>query len=627
MYSTADNARHVDLSSRCPNETPEDLKTTETSGGMLSEENRPTHLQFRCSLLLGTQLEHILKTPTSSQANVIQRASDDERSNPHLGANSCGTTSAFIHRLPIEILDMIFHLRLLPLDDFSYYSQLYDLILVCKTWASIIEESATFWFLIKQWGPTPHWETILSRSKTHPLVIRSHRVGIAEKDNAILDHIQQWESASINLGHSPTPGNLRVVQRLSTEPAPLLQRFACFGADSPYTTTFPHLFGSQAPNLRHLRLERCQTDFGWSQFLELRELVLSGVRMEGVPLSAFLRILDGWKRLELLDLEGTRFSDEEESTPLVDVALPTLTTIILQHLAPADAVTIIRSSRMPQCTTMMVRYLIRNEEGSTLPLSTGSQTAMPAHQRIVSSADRLTISLKFYGAKATLKITAVTNGEPTFELRINELGSPIEAFAVLAIDWHLSEVKVPITVLISWPQDVAYNIFSITPIFYFLTSTTKLIFQQSDPSAIDFLLSSLSNPHIIEKRFGWIFPDLTVLAFVDCEGYWLEEVLVMLNRRYGDDYTVSSKYDPSAEGVTPLQRPSRLKRLVLPGVVYGATSPGLIAESAGPQCRVHWDFDRDGSLSDFSVSDIGGNEVGDLPSDLDDDLSENEVGL
>lgn len=511
-----------------------------------------------------------------------------------------------IHRIPPEILEIIFHLRLRPLNVFSYYAQLYELVLVCRRWSGVVMESARFWFLLKRFGPTPHWGVILTRSKTHPLVISNHQVGNEPKDSALFKQVHRWKSAWIYIPYSGTPVALLVPGGLCTEPARLIRKFTCIVPDGSRTMALPNLFGGQAPKLRRLQLDRCCLDFASPLFQQLLHLQLANITTEGVALPAFVRILGNWKSLASLSLGGCKFdtlSDDVELAPEREEATPpALKTLLIHGLSPEDTVKILDLVNTPCCTRLGIEY----PEGHPprhipLPISASCRAVMPTLRRIIASADRITITLKYEDDSPTLKIPTLSEGGTTFKLEIPGIETQVNALLFLASDWDLDITTVPATVLVSWPDTRVDDLIALGLALEYLQSTTKLIFHQCNPTVIASSLTTLSSPYIVQEPFGWICPRLENLLFMDCEDLSVGVVLRMLDHRYHRQHRPPKYYDPEKEGVSPGQRPERLKLLVLEGADCDPETLESITRVAGPQTRVVLDPDSESSYSDFVI--------------------------
>ncbi|KAG1741098.1 hypothetical protein EDB19DRAFT_1706298, partial [Suillus lakei] len=225
---------------------------------------------------------------------------------------------------------------------------------VCRRWRQVAIECPTLWTSIDD--VPPRWLAILlERSKEAALIVRyilpSSLKPCAEQILPQLPRIKVLDLCS------PSFDADRILDYLSSQPAPLLQMFRLGVLGSFHPRITDTIFQGRAPQLRSVKLTRCT--FNWSLFIfsGLRTLDVRRIGRASCPtLSHLLSVLKRMPDLEQLmlelssededtdeieDTENTELFDEVSLTRLKNIALdgfPIHTTISLfSHLLlPVD---------------------------------------------------------------------------------------------------------------------------------------------------------------------------------------------------------------------------------------------------------------------------------------------------
>lgn len=499
---------------------------------------------------------------------------------------------SYIQHLPVEVLAVIFHRALRPVDLVAYYKNLYRMISVCKRWADIIEEMSSFWFLIDRHGDALHGATVLSRSKTHPLAIQRHYFGDKDRDKAILDHSSRWKSFSGHLLSNASWGSSDEEQkRIYTIPAPMLQQLTLTHPYDPFDTPIlPNIFGGHTPMLQSLHCCSCWPDLSLPVLHQLRVLRLSRSTPDEVHLLDLFRVLSTCDFLSTLELHNCLFhdsSDDNEETMESGQAiiLPRLNHLFLRDMDSVHTLVTLTIVSFPQCQTMKLQYDIRDQPPDLgVPVSTEQTAAMPVIKAMINAADVITISFKDKFPNSMLSICTSLEGRTTFDLRLRYAQSPIQSVLSFAEDWELSQVDARITLFVSGlrrnTEDLADLILTLSR----LPSITRLVLYKCPSAVIYSILNALSTPYAIPGiQYLWVCPNLEDLLFMECDGYSEAEVLKMLKNRYADE----DEHTPPEEGQPTTHCPIRLKRLVLGDVDSGGLHDA-IADAAGPQIRIFW---------------------------------------
>lgn len=240
-----------------------------------------------------------------------------------------------VHRLPVEVLVDILHKSLRHnRNEASYYRRVSKLSTVSFLWYNIIQNT---WFHISNMHhPTANFKA-LQKSKNHAIDVHfpsSWESEASSKQPLLIetacDHIERWQS--VVLGIPPTK---LLLDRLQA-PAPKLHWIDI--AISPAYPRVINLFSGQTRSLRNLRISGLSIPWNSGMLSGLRSLVIRRP-LHGPPLSELTQILLKNPRLGTLILEDIGAIEQDATSNLKPVPLPTLHTLqmIGKLVAPINA--------------------------------------------------------------------------------------------------------------------------------------------------------------------------------------------------------------------------------------------------------------------------------------------------
>ncbi|KIO17272.1 hypothetical protein M407DRAFT_33072 [Tulasnella calospora MUT 4182] len=276
-----------------------------------------------------------------------------------------------IHRLPVEVLAIIFQEFEPSPPHPDGDSSLFDLLLVCRTWYDAITGSPQLWRFFGAHTPYNIARLIVDRSKALPISVdwrppisadwhlpaEPPKWDLGKVLDLAIENSTRIKSLTADV---PWMGN-RHLWNLLQAPTPVLETLQ---VDVPVTNpnVLYEFVLSEGPYLKHLSLLNATTPFDSPRLSNLISLTL---RESSWPRSFedFLRVLSSSQRLETLRIEDVaRGTGEVQAN--ASVVLPQLRELVLSDVSSVYVAAILASIYTPSCTHVEVADDVRSEQDS-----------------------------------------------------------------------------------------------------------------------------------------------------------------------------------------------------------------------------------------------------------------------
>ncbi|KIO28203.1 hypothetical protein M407DRAFT_22538 [Tulasnella calospora MUT 4182] len=258
-----------------------------------------------------------------------------------------------IHRLPAEVLVIIFQ-EFEPIPGHpDGDSSLLDLLLVCQTWYDAITGSPRLWRSFGAHTPYSIARLVVDRSKTLPISVDWRPPTEPPKGDLgkVLDLAIENSTRIKNLEtDAPYAGDLHL-WKLIQAPTPVLETLQVDAPD-PNPNVLHKFVLSEGQHLKYLTLFNVTTPFNSPRLSNLVSLTLRGSSMPQ-SFEDFLGILSSSQRLETLHIEEVDYSIGEVQAN-VPVVLPHLRELVLYRVSSRYMATILASIYTPSCTHVHV---------------------------------------------------------------------------------------------------------------------------------------------------------------------------------------------------------------------------------------------------------------------------------
>ncbi|KAG9002001.1 hypothetical protein FRB90_011458 [Tulasnella sp. 427] len=278
-----------------------------------------------------------------------------------------------IQRLPAEVFMMILHefkpVRRPPSK--SYDTNLFDLLLVCRSWNDLIMDSPQLWCYLDSRMPHRIAQLALDRSKPHKLNIAWDKDAAKGDswDNAValkklfvnnLDRIRGMEIETTEVEASEH-------RRLLEGPTPQLERLRVTVVHDRrimliMDDTLESFKVSDGPPLKYLDLDGVQTTLHSPRFSGLLTLILTGCAVPNSPKRLF-HALSVLKRLEVLWLYGISNWEVRNTRPssYSPVTLPRLKRLSIWDIRAEWTALILANLYTPFCSDVQVNDIYTEE--------------------------------------------------------------------------------------------------------------------------------------------------------------------------------------------------------------------------------------------------------------------------
>ncbi|KAG8995086.1 hypothetical protein FRB94_009462 [Tulasnella sp. JGI-2019a] len=441
-----------------------------------------------------------------------------------------------ILRLPVELIIEIIKGATSFSDHWEtwslhYYRELHSLAQVCRSFAGIIKGVSGLWSILDVSAARTgfHWNMVIQRSQSCPLIVRHTRLLSAHSTFWItmLHNIRRWKTASIALYSD----GLRDVSSLEQSDAPTLEVLHLYYVKRKEESAVTlDLFQGGAPKLRELYLSAIALrDWGSPILRGLHLLSISDIDARGqYSMQKLMNALRECPELKVLQLYSIWFSNSStarDRTIVVD--LPRLDTLHLGLLHPdvEAADNLIKNIR-----THRVKDLILEDDTSR---DIALLPSFPTDRPFLTSAFDACIA-----SGQSVKITAGTaHVQITMETELGEEGRFHLHYKFRAqdiLEWvipRLNDSALQIGLTFSPFRDMRLNAPCLSRLRWVVSVSIDDAGQELDTNE---MLEALGSPRVLEDQaVGWLWPKLKTLTVQMGQGRQAEDVLYMLQERYG----------------------------------------------------------------------------------------------
>ncbi|KAG9042299.1 hypothetical protein FS837_011036 [Tulasnella sp. UAMH 9824] len=351
-----------------------------------------------------------------------------------------------VHHLPVEILAIILSTALSP---WGYHRKRTSLLLVCRTWANVINTNpSTFWTTLSSDDPPGQHDRLLQMARrmpvnihidfyaTNPASLRNLREDLLSKRLAFREVVFVGSNSSLAD---------ELLASCLFGPAPYLQSLdltiyggKTIGVDESDSPEVP-MNSVSAPNLRNVRLYGVSLPWDAAILRGLRSLSLEDLgssRSNTNPptLKELVEIIRGCPDLRCLTLQGTTLRLDDQGKAPTGISSDQLTSLNLSNVSLQLTCDILQCIRFP--STAMVSITIedlgqdeswRVDLGVILSRLTQDRTIVPVHLEI--DRPHLTISAKNF----QFVIPSPNEENPRYRTTYKELFSSLGAPTLVAV--------------------------------------------------------------------------------------------------------------------------------------------------------------------------------------------------
>ncbi|KAG8916494.1 hypothetical protein FRC00_000068, partial [Tulasnella sp. 408] len=308
------------------------------------------------------------------------------------------------------------------------------------------------------------------------------------------------------------------------------------------------LFGGIAPRLEVLEVNGVQMDWTASFIRGLKELDLSDMIDEGISTKQVLEILAISPLLEKLRINNSNLGHHFRplQVPNAIIQLPNLKTIDLSEISDQAIGIILSSVRAPNCTALKAQGWGEDTTDGLDSFPEPALTHFADFLRRTLSANSDS-ELGFFDDCLEWNSQSADSGGPGFELCIRYGATAIGVeWATRIIGLGAQEVVHDLEVTIS-RSTLPDNDFAAYHSISCLRSVTSLTVVYDEPSPRPILDLFGSRSQDSEDGIGPIpaFPRLETLVLDSSQASWLDDVEVLVNRRFGGREAVIGVQVPS----------------------------------------------------------------------------------
>ncbi|KAG8922890.1 hypothetical protein FRC01_013481 [Tulasnella sp. 417] len=277
-------------------------------------------------------------------------------------ARRLNRVTSSIHRLPVEVLVMIFEEFEPDEPHTDDNTSLFDLLLICRTWYDAIIGSPQLWGCVSVDMPPKIASLVLDRSRFHPISLNWHSYA-SPREPTTRELIKLLDLAIENSTrlrqidiHAPrfSPANPRNLLQSPTLALTSLQvRVEPRGSEVGSNGPLDEFTLLEGPKLQHLSLSDVTTPLNHPRLSNLITLTLARSSVPQSP-EDLLRFLSSSQHLEVLDIQDLRNrTGQIRASPLV--LLQHLKKLVLARLPSAYSAAILASICAPLCADVEVR--------------------------------------------------------------------------------------------------------------------------------------------------------------------------------------------------------------------------------------------------------------------------------
>ncbi|KAG9042856.1 hypothetical protein FS837_010306, partial [Tulasnella sp. UAMH 9824] len=261
-------------------------------------------------------------------------------------------------KLPFEIMSYIFALSLPETASGSERMQaLYSTRMVSRMWRNTIDSTPSLWNVVSSDLPLHVNSTAIQRSSCSPLDVYITKFGFRSNQSQALAllqlvtrEIERWSTADLWF---PSPD---VCSLHLTAPAPQLRNLRVTSGRWGHAARPITLFGGIAPKLEALEVGHLPVDWTSSFIHGLRELDIFAMGQDGLSARQLLELLASAPLLERLGIYNSTLDHHLQPShiPPTILQLPSLNIIKFQGINLEATVIILSSIRAPNCTALEI---------------------------------------------------------------------------------------------------------------------------------------------------------------------------------------------------------------------------------------------------------------------------------
>ncbi|KAG9030289.1 hypothetical protein FS837_003315 [Tulasnella sp. UAMH 9824] len=303
--------------------------------------------------------------------HVVPRNIENRFTTPASQQSTDRRSLFMIQSLPHELLAIVLHMSLLPLDldghTFwspdpcpKYLASLHSLRIVCAAWRDLVDGTPYLWNVVCAALPVAVNSALLAKSgQSHVVVHASEEAPtLDEFMGLVIRHRSRWGTIALQLPNR----DIGSVARYLADPAPQVQKITLsLGLENaPWTGLGLNLLGGLVQNIRDLDIYATPIQWLSNAFAGLRSLKLTFIETRtggGLPAQSIVDILACSPTLETLELFGTEVIPTPIDTGSPRTHLPLLTSLRLQLVSAMGADCILR--RITVEPKIMTRLEIR----------------------------------------------------------------------------------------------------------------------------------------------------------------------------------------------------------------------------------------------------------------------------
>ncbi|KAG8950582.1 hypothetical protein FRC00_007631, partial [Tulasnella sp. 408] len=267
-----------------------------------------------------------------------------------------------IHKLPLEVLVMIFGEFEPSAPNPGVNTSLFDLLLVCRTWYDAIIESPRLWGYVDESMSQKIARLVIDRSQLHPISVNWHSYRIPQWPKEFnfvgfldltLENLARVRSVDISLPQSDCAKLRELLEGVTPALETLRVRIQPNDSEEDQDISSNSFTLSEGSHLKHLSFDGVMTPWDHPRLSELITLALTGSSVPKSP-KQLLQILSRLLQLEELDIRYVRDSAGEAraSGPIL---LPYLKKLVLLYVAPIYNAIILASIHTPSCSHIVVQ--------------------------------------------------------------------------------------------------------------------------------------------------------------------------------------------------------------------------------------------------------------------------------
>ncbi|KAG9039315.1 hypothetical protein FS837_001020 [Tulasnella sp. UAMH 9824] len=283
-------------------------------------------------------------------------------------AHHANLVASLVHRLPVEVLAMVFGEFEPSKPHTRGNTSLFDLLLVCRTWYDGIIGSPRLWGWLDAEMPYKIARMVMDRSRRCPIALSWHSFRLPRGSRRLeqfklldlaIENSTRIKRVDIHLPRwGPTRPSPRRILEARTPALETLQiRIESYGTNTGFNLPFDQFGLPEGPPLKHLSLRAVATPLDCPRLSNLITLTLSRSSVPRSP-EELLQFISSSQQLEVLDIQdvenshGNIIGEAGESAPVV---LQHLKKLVLSMVPSVYIAAILASIYTPSCSHIVVR--------------------------------------------------------------------------------------------------------------------------------------------------------------------------------------------------------------------------------------------------------------------------------